>query len=43
MQVASSLDLPKRRFPLVQIAGVDPVLQRVHGAAGLVRADARQP
>ena|SRR6266566_6942373 len=43
MQVASSLDLSKRPFPLVQIAGVDPVLQRVHGAAGLVRADARQP
>jgi len=27
----------------VQIAGVDPVLQRVHGAAALVRADARPP
>src|SRR6266567_1964144 len=37
MQVASSVDLPKRRFPLVQLAAADPVLQRVHVAeTGLV-------
>jgi hypothetical protein len=39
--VASSLDLSQRCLPLVQITGIDPVLQRVHGAAGLVRAEDR--
>jgi len=41
IRVASSLDLSQRCLPLVQIAGVDPVLQGVHGAAGLVRAEDR--